>query len=736
MNLFESLLLLVAVCAALPLAGSWLGARLTGASPAERLAVSVIAGLCLLIWNVSLLGFFRPIAGALAWLCLWPLLLGLVDRRARSGFASDLVAVALNRRGALALAGGVLFLALLLGPLLVHPDLVFYDGTSNHDAFFWISNAEQLKRHTYMVESAKSATQPFTNNAGVLAGWTPLWGRIAAEGLLALLSAIVGASPLKLYLSATAALFLPWIAATYLVARTFFVRGRLTWPALLGLALAQPIFVFFHANANLPNLLGVLAGALLIVALSRGRPGSDRLAWFALVALALHALLCSYPELAPFVLLPAGLLWVRHASVTNPAHPTTLAQRVGPVSLALLAGLALNPATTIRACFGFIASFEAARHDANWANIFQALGPFDLPAAISTLSIYVRADFTLVGSVLLSLAVIAATILVFRRSPDRFGAAAALSGSGLLLGYTIVAHFNYGLQKSAQFGGIAIAALLSVAALNFLSPPFGSRAWPARVTALAVGFLLLYATVRNDLGIWKWSHRKALTTEWFKLRDYARAHFTGEPVLIDAPTFRMPFFHGMWAVYFLADSQPIFSDRGQENGGYLRDYTRTEKSAGRPAVAAVLVSAAWADTFDADSPRLLIGPSLALLRTANRVTALRGFAPENGVPESASTAVAIEVTPHGDNRLRLELAPRVEEEDLPPFPSPDHWTVVVEVAGAPPQTTDLTGSPPWRFDVPLAAGRLHRIEISAAGPAAPVGRFPFAVRRLRIDAQP
>lgn len=735
MNLLTAFLSIAAVGLALPLAGSWLGSRLPAATAAERLAVSTLAGLSLLIWNVSVLNFFVPIAAPAAWLCLWPLALGAIDARARRGLASDFVQVAFTRRGALAAVGALVFLALLLAPLH-RPDLVYYDGTSNHDAFFWISGAEQLKRDSYMVEPVRSATQPFLNGTVVLAGWTAPWGRIAAEGLLALLSALVGASPLELYLGATAALFLPWIAGTYLVARTFLIRG-LTPLAILGLVLAQPLFVFFQANANLPNLLGVLSGALLVVAFERSRAPVGRAVWLPLVALSLHALLCSYPELAPFLLLPIALLWLRLAGRRDPDSPISLLRRIGPATLALLAGLAINPATTVRACSGFIASFSAARNDEIWANLFQSLRWPDYPAALATLTIYARADFTIVGSAVLSACAIAALVLALRRASDRFGAAALLSGAAVLLVYTVIARFNYGWQKSAQFGSIALAALLPVAALaSFPVPRRSVRAWLLALTLGGGGLLCLYATVRNDFGIWKWSGRKALAREWFDLRDYTRAHFFDAPVLVDAATFPMPFFHGMWATYFLADSHPLFSDRHPANGGYLRDYIRTEASAGHPPIGAILVSADWAETFDADSPRLFAGQSIVLLHASNRVAALRGFAPETGVPATASTQLALTVTPHRDSRLTLELAPR-QPGDTPPFPSPTKWTLTVRDGADPhPHTTELTSSPPWRFEVPLTAGRSHEIHISAAGLATAAGRHPFRVRQIRIDAAP
>jgi hypothetical protein len=731
MNFLENVLLLLGLPAALLLAGSWIAVRMRSLSPAERLATGLLVGLCLLIWNVAALNFFHPISGVLAWLCLWPIAVGVLDRRARTGLKADFVAVIGNRRGAFAVGGTLLFLTVLLAPLLTRSELIYYDGTSNHDGFFWISGAEQLKRHTYMVEPVKSPTQPFLNGVGVLAGWTPLWGRIAGEGLLALLSSVAGVSPLKLYVGATAALFLPWIAVTYLVVRTFFL-SRLTTAGIVALTAAQPLFVFFHSNANLPNLLGVITGGLLVVALERSRRQEDQRGWLVVLALALHALLCSYPEVAPFVLASAGLLWLRIAWSPFANDPRSVKERLIPPTLALLGGLALNPVTTIRAWHGFIASFGAARDVENWANLFQPLSLFDYPGALATLTLFARNDFTVVGSALFSLVVVVAFVVALRRAEDRFGALVIFAGAGLLLVYTIITGFNYGWQKTAQFGGVFTAALLPVAAIDhFARQAESSRARFFRVMLGGLALFFAYATGRNCLQGYKWSQRKAITSDWFELREYARTQRFAQPVLVEAPSFRMSFFHGMWAIYFLADSYPIFPLRGLENGGYLRDYIRTEATPGLPPLDTILVSAGWAATIDANSPRLLSGESIALLRQTNRVTAMRGFFPDSGAPDYAGPSPLIEIRPHSRSRLVLELASRYEED-----PPPTKWILTTATDGGGPIVTEVTGSPPWRFVVPLEAGRLQQIKLSAVGVDVPPGRFPFVVRTLRVETTP
>lgn len=247
MNLLENCLLLLGLPLGMILAGYWLAAQLSATSASERLAVAALGGLAGLIWNISVINFFKPLNGNWAWLCLWPVMLTLLMPHSRKLLWRDISTVALNRRGLVAAVLAAAFLGLLLWPLLSRPSLVFYDGTSNHDAFFWISAAEHLKRHTYMELPVANALRPLTNATPAIIGWHPVWGRMGAEGLLAFTSSIIGLAPVKLYLAATATLLIPWIAAVFLAVRTFFF-GKLGMTATFALIVLQPVFVFYHGN--------------------------------------------------------------------------------------------------------------------------------------------------------------------------------------------------------------------------------------------------------------------------------------------------------------------------------------------------------------------------------------------------------------------------------------------------------------------------------------------------------
>ncbi|MES1168646.1 MAG: hypothetical protein ABUL61_05705, partial [Oleiharenicola lentus] len=304
------------------------------------------------------------------------------------------------------------------------------------------------------------------------------------------------------YLYATASLAVVWFATVYLALRTFVTEK----PALVtGAALVclQPVFVFFHGNANLPNLLGALTGAAAIIALERAlRAGTgarvEFTAWATLAALSLHGLLCSYPEMVPFVLLPCGLLWLRPWFTRGPR----LFWRTGLLTaIVLLAGLALNPATTIRAVYGFRASFSIARADVNWANLFNPLERAEFLPGLISLSVSGAKELGWWFGWPLSALIIAVFILIVRRSRDRFGLCVGLAGSLVLAGYTLVTGFAYGWQKTVQFSGIFFSLAFPAAAFDVLWGQLRTGAvWPRRLATAALGALaifLAYATVMN-----------------------------------------------------------------------------------------------------------------------------------------------------------------------------------------------------------------------------------------------
>lgn len=585
MNRIEICLLVLAIPLGLVAAGYWLAGGLRTASAAERLAVAMLTGLGVLTWTVSVVNLALPLGSIWGWACLLPWVAPLLRNRLREGLVADLAMVMLDRRGKLLAAGSVLFLGALLWPLFARPEVVYYDGTAGHDGFFWIVGAEHLKRQTYLQPAVTNPVYPLYYSIESIAGLKPVWGRMGAEGLLALLSNLVGASPLKIYVVATVALFFPWVAAVFLVLRTFLV-ARITPACALALVLLQPVFVFFQANSNLPNLLGALAGAAMIVALARVlRPEpAPRWPWLALLALSLHALLCSYPEMIPAIALTAGLLLARVWWRAG------LACSRGALA-ALACGALLNPVTTLRAWNGIVSTLETAAHDQSPRSVFDGVATAARAPAMVALSASVGDMLGewggFFGCVLLALA----TVFAMKRARDRFGAAAMLAGGLAILAYTVVQHYPYGWQKSVQFCAVFLAALLPFGVIGTVE----SRCWRPRpnrastLLAATVAGFFAFAVVLQVLEAHKWAGRKFLTRDWFAAREFSRKALHNVPVQVEADTFERPFFYTMWASYFLDESRVYYSAE-RASGGYLRPSIEKYPPDWREAPRALLVA--------------------------------------------------------------------------------------------------------------------------------------------------
>lgn len=725
MNPLLNCALLAGLPLVLLLCGYALAARLTATHPAERMAVALLAGVGLLLWSVAAINFFQPLSGGWAWLCLWPVAVTLLSPHARSALAFDVRATLLHSRGLAMLALAAGFLLFMLWPLLTRPSLLFYDGTSNHDSFFWVSAAEHLMQHDYLTFPEPNHLRPLQNVTAAVLGMEPLWGRMGAEGFLALVASLLGTAPLNIYLAASAALYLPWLAAVFLTTQTFFT-DRLSLAGSGALLLLQSVFVFFFGNANLPNLLGALCTTLVVIATERSlRSPENRWSWVALLALSFHGVLCSYPEMIPFVIIPGGLLWIRHwfrggLAGWRPAAFT---------AVGWIAGLALNPATTVRAWIGFFVSFDTARADENWANLFNPLTPLEYPLGLSGLSVFASKDLPPLLAVMLTLALIAGLVAALRRANDQVGAVLILTGAFALLAYTIATQFAYGWQKTVQFGGPLWVAVFPVAIIDALARSSfqpGSRRWISRLALGGVVAFFSYSTIVNCFDGHKWAKRKYLTQDWFTLRDYADQHLPGAAVLVDAASFRFAFFHGMWAAYFIREHDLYYASRGEGVGGYLRDAVRKEADAALPPARAFLVGRDWADTLDANSPRHFTGDNVVLLKERNQVVAWTGMYPENGLPQSAEIQSAFEVRPHSPSKLVLVLDPH-------PPAVPTTLRVRNRVEGQPDFTNELAGPPPWRLTIPLTPGKLNRVELDSTPNPRPL-KYPFVIRDIRIQA--
>jgi hypothetical protein len=329
---------------------------------------------------------------------------------------------------------------------------------------------------------------------------------------------------------------------------------------------------------------------------------------------------------------------------------------------------------------------------------------------------------------------LAAAAIGWWRARDRLGALFTLAGSAILMAYTAITGFNYGWQKSIQFGAIFVVAFLTAPLLDALFEEWRKTGWRRIAAGLCIGCITVFyaaATAVNFQQIQAWSRQKKLSRDWFELRELSAATLREQPVLVESASFRMPFFHSMWAAYFLPTSRTYFAQRGGEGGGYLHLGVRDESAipGGKPA--ALLVGRRWAESFDANSPRLLSGREYILFREANRVTDLQGVYPLNGIPDNTSTRFAIEITPHSASRLRVILAPNRKKN----WPEAA-WRIVNRTASGTETVTTLSGPPPWQIDVALVPRVKQTIECLVVSPADTTEELPFSVRQLIVESTP
>lgn len=736
MTQLEGVFLLIGLCGGTLLSGYWLAALTApDTTAAERLAVALLAGLGSLLLLVSVVNIFLPLSLPWSLLCLPPLLLTAARGACRRQLWADTRDFCRDRDTRLAglLIGA--FLLLLLSGLLTDGQTLFYDASPNHDSYFWVTGADHLRRHTYLVEALATPTHPVFASTNALIGLKPHWGRMGAEGLLALSSSLVGASPLKIYLYGTTPLFLVWLAGIYLTAKTFF-QTQLSRPALVGLALFQPLFIFYYANGNLPNLLGALCGAGAVIGTERAlrapaRPAGPFLAWCSLIVLSLHGLACSYPEMIPFIGLSCGLLWLR-PWITRPLgeawRPALL------VAGAAVLGFALNPLTTLRAWHGFFSVLHLAKSGASYQSVLEPLTWGEYLPGLLTLAIPAA---ELLGDWLgatISLLLLAGLGTAVWQARDRFGVLAILAGSACMLAYTAVTGFAYGWQKAVQFGGVFIATIAPVMMLDTLArtgraTPAGRRLALAAPAALMLFFA--YATVSGWREVRHWAGQKRISADWFNLRNLSRERLQDAPVLVEQAAFRMPFFHGMWSAYFLQGSDVYYGFRGEAPGGYQAFLARNERQRPIPTPAAYVVGSAWADSFDANSPRILSGREYTLLQKCNRVFALAGVYPLNGPPLFASDRITLDILPHAASNLLVDLEPRRE----PAVPA-GRWRISRRAPGHADFSAEVSGAPPWRLTIPLVAGQRNEVAVTYEHAAAPLDPWAFPLRGLRIEDAP
>lgn len=729
MNFFEGLILSLAIFPAACITGYVIAGLLKGISAGIRLCLAALAGLGQWLLLVATINLYWPLDLVASWGIIgggWILtfLLPYARRALIADFREWWRTPGCRWLGLSPLP----IMGLLLLPLLLYPGQIFYEGTGNHDSYFWVSAAEWLQHHPYLVSPDIGKDLPMFRVSGAITGLQPAWGRMGTEGVLALVASGLNILPIKAYIYGQAGLFPFWLAGLAVFVQGVLCRRPPVWALVLGGCL-QPLFYFYATNNNIPNLLGVLFAPVLLIGFVRlAEPGDvPRFGWVWLIAVSLHGSLCTYPEMVPFVLLVAGVAVLTR--LPEAWRQGRLGAALGWVFLAGGMGLVLQPYTTWRAVHGFLNSFQLARGDMRWSNMLEILSGSSYFPALITLNVPSLRMLGPETGWLLSALLLVIGWQVLRRAADRPLAVVSLLSAFLLIGYTLATGFNYGWQKASQFSGIFIAGWFTTGALCLIPLTDKSRwsiPYKAALTGL-VTFLGLAMGYAGTLGTER-AREKGIDARWLSLRTLSRDSLQGQHVEVVGATFLLPFFHSMWSIYALPYSELRFDSRGEQMGGYLREYYKNLPPAATPP-RAYLVGRNWADTFDALSPRLAEGRYHALVGRTNKVLKFEGLYPTNGVPDLVAPRAAITLVPAETAALYLEIVTRFRTPPQPP---------AMTLRYGPPDQSDTWKTQvvpyPWTCRVPVVQGTPVTIEILIPVSTDEVDR-PLRLKTVRMVAQ-
>ena len=734
MNFIAGLSLVLFIFPALCLAGYSLAGLLVSLTAGVRLCLAALAGLGIWLWLVAGVNAFLPLHFGVAWSIIGASWSGtLLLPYARRVLASDLRTLWASPGCRWAVLAPLPLLAGMLVPMAMFPGLVFYDGTSNHDSFFWITGAEWLQQHPYLVSPQPAIDPAVFSVTGAITGVSPPWGRMGTEGLLALLASAFNTLPLKGYVFVQAGLLPLWLASMVVFVRSVLLTRLAAWVLMVGASL-QPIFVFFVTNNSMPNLLGALVAPLILVAFVRltatvGLTRWERLGWGVVAALMLHGLLCTYPEMAPFALFAAGSAVV--AKLFQIDRQGRRIELVTGVLLAGIAGLLVQPLSAWRAYQGFWNSFHVARTTMIWGNLFDTLDFSAYVPALITLNVPACKLLGPYFGWFLSVLLVVTLLQIVRRADDKAVAIASLSSFILLIGYTLATDFSYGWQKAVQFSGVIIAGFFSFGSFFTLTSVGGGRSSiPRLAVAATITGLMAYATIWGCTRSYYWAGLKGVDNAFLSLVDLSRNNLKNEPIEVVSATFHRPFFYSMWAVYALPESVVTFDPRGDEKGGYLQGHLpgigASSPDASKPR--AYLVSRSWADTFDAGSIRLSSGSRHVLLSLTNKVVAQAGVFPLSGVPESAKSQFSLTLLPYANGVFEMDLMAQAAD--------PGARATLAIRYGNPDDNGSwqtLHSEYPWRVRLPVHGGSKCRIEVAST--VSSQTEYPLQLSGIRLTHQ-
>ena len=478
-------------------------------------------------------------------------------------------------------AGGFLIAAGMLGfvrlwPLADFHAIVPFEGTGNHDEFYYIFLAQRLYETSWstIVSGALDGVSLITSAA--------MLPRFGAELIMVFFATIGGISIPASHPLASAAGSVLWVAGALLVFATCLGPRSRTRVAAMVVIVLSPAAAYIVANNNLATLFGTafVAGFGWALATCLQPEATAASGWRAGALLA--ATLTCYVELIPVVMFVSfAVLLAAWASAGQFARLPLRNLALVPLSC-----LILHPHVFADASATWERHRQTAADSISWTSLFDyhdvSWGMLTTltasPTTVSLLPAWVIAGFCV--------ALAGAAVPVMNRRLANVWL--PLTGGGLItLGLALRYDMHYTEYKAVQLLGIPACVLVALIATEIVARArarFGSPAHARTHALIAVDRLapvwLFCGAAIVALWFKAFAHDYALYGELAKVKhqstdvrtlvDAGRALPAGAVLYVSADLGENPFFKSRWIAYMLRDRPLVFHPR-YHGGGYLHD---------------------------------------------------------------------------------------------------------------------------------------------------------------------
>lgn len=537
----------------------------------SRIIIATLTGLAILIVTLRSLQYLFPIHAVTWWVlaaCAIPVVFLWLRTSSYVRLLRDIRAIgAVNIFTIMALCVGlVIFLNL--------PTILFnarsFEGTPNHDSFYYVVVAKFMVGHSFYEKIPLSPGHPVFAFMPSVFGWgTPL-GRVGAEGYLAWLSVLFNKDPVLLYnsLSTAGAILLGLTSVLLFDTQLMRATERNKCTSLLViLGFLSPSIFTCVFNSNYATIYGVIFFAAYMATSLVGYYRSHRI--FPIIFCA--ALIAVYPELVPIawacLAVAMTLRWVSKRLPFNEVLRLSVHTLINAIT-----GVILFPWTTLSAWF-------VAKH-----SLMVASGPTATysyphlpPGVVDRIAAFVTTSNSFATELPheVSLALFVALAFVFFRSLFSGMRRGSIVTAGIMI-YAVMGavllghHYSYGSLKATEyFSPFIIPAFANgqLIGVNRTARWFSKGAMALPGVVIVITFAWAISTlVRTSI---TWGRQKRIDPSTLKLASFIRELPRG--ALLTFGPIPSAYYYTMWLPYL---SNRTFLFTKQYDGGYLAPYVK------------------------------------------------------------------------------------------------------------------------------------------------------------------